>query len=406
MNLKIKSFYSVFFVFLTFFLFSNCVNKENDYVDPRGNMYAGSVSCKECHQEIYNDALKSTHFMASEVASKENILGDFNSIHNTYYYDQDTKIVMETRKNNFYQVLYKNEKEVKAYKIDIVMGKKNAQTGLFWERDKVYELPLSYYTSVKNWGTSPDYPIHQPYFNRLIAKDCFECHSSYLERKKERTPSEEYFGKEKTPEEMKKSTLVYGIDCERCHGPAINHVNYHLAYPEIKTAKYIVTNASLTTKQRLDRCAICHYGDDKLKLQSRFQFIPGDDITNFYSESYPNSNADFDVHGNQYGLLSESKCFIKSNTMDCITCHSPHKEVAESTSFYSQKCMSCHSEVKNNFCTTTTLPIHLLNNNCIDCHMPKKASGAISYRLSGKTENSSYILRSHRIAIYKDKQIK
>lgn len=400
MTRSIKSLLSASISFLILFLFSNCGNMDNDYIDPRGNVYAGSVSCKECHQEIYNDALNSSHYKASAPASMENVLGNFSSGHNTYFYDKDTKIVMEHRNNGLYQVHYKNGKEVKAYRFDITMGAKNAQTSLFWDNDKVYEMPLSYYTSVQNWGTSPDYPVHQPYFDRLIAKDCFECHSSYLERKQERTPSEEYFGREKTPEVMKKESLVYGIDCERCHGPGINHVNYHTVYPEIKTAKYMATSKSLTTQQRVDRCAICHYGDDKLKLQSRFQFMPGDAISNFYSESYPNPNADLDVHGNQYGMLSQSKCFLESKTMDCISCHNPHKDATEGLLYYSQKCMSCHSETNKNFCTTKTLPGISLKDNCIDCHMPKKASGAISFMLSGKSEMSSYMLRSHRIAIY------
>ena len=162
----------------------------------------------------------------------------------------------------------------------------------------------------------------------------------------------------------------------------------------------MATSKSLTTQQRVDRCAICHYGDDKLKLQSRFQFMPGDAISNFYSESYPNPDADLDVHGNQYGMLSQSKCFLESKTMDCISCHNPHKDATEGLLYYSQKCMSCHSEINKNFCTTKTLPGISLKDNCIDCHMPKKASGAISFMLSGKSEMSSYMLRSHRIAIY------
>jgi len=384
--------------FLFLFLFSNCANKENDYIDSRGKVYAGSVSCKECHQEIYNDALNSSHYKASEPASIENVLGDFRPGHNTYFYDKDTKIVMEHRNNSLYQVHYKNGKEVKAYRFDMIMGAKNAQTSLFWDEDKVYEMPLSYYISEQNWGTSPGYPVDQPYFDRLIAKDCFECHSSYVELKKERTSYEEYFGTGQTPETMKKESLVYGIDCERCHGPAMNHVNYHKEYPEVKSAKYIVTNKSLNKKQRIDRCAICHYGDEK--LQSRFQFVVGKSLADFYRESSPDLEANLDAHGNQYGLLSQSKCFIESKTMDCITCHNPHKDATEGLSYYSQKCMSCHSEAKNNFCTTKVSKGISLKDNCIDCHMPKKASGAISFMLSGKSEMSPYILRLHRIGIY------
>lgn len=396
MKINIKS----FFLVLIPLLFSNCVNKGSDYIDPRGTVYAGSISCKECHQEIYNDASNSSHYKASAPASIKNVLGNFRPGHNTYWYDKETKIVMEHRNNGLYQVHYKNGKEVKAYRFDITIGAKNAQTSLFWNKNNAYELPLSFYTSVQNWGTSPSYPPNQPNFDRLVPIGCFECHGSYLELKHKNTDSENYFGTETTPETMKKESLVYGVDCERCHGPAMDHVNYHRENPDVKSAKYIVTNKSLNNRQRMDRCAICHYKGEK--LQSLFKFVVGNSLANFYNEPYSNSGAPLDVHGNQYGLLSQSKCYLESKTMNCITCHDPHKDTNESLSYYSQKCMSCHSEAKNNFCTTKVSPGISLKDNCIDCHMPKKASEAISFFLSGKSERSSYILRSHRIAMYTD----
>lgn len=387
-----------FFVLLIPFLFSNCVDKDSDYIDPRGNVYAGSVSCKECHKEIYNEALNSSHYKASAPASIKNILGNFKAGHNSYFYNKDTKIVMENRNNKLYQVLYKNGKEVKAYRFDIVMGAKNAQTSLFWNEDIVYELPLSYYNSVQNWGTSPGYPSGQPHFDRMISKNCFECHSSHIDLKKESKPSDNYFGTEITLETMKKESLVYGIDCERCHGPAMDHVNYHRENPGLKFAKYITTNKSLNNNQKLDRCVICHYSGENLK--SRFKFVVGNSITDFYRESYPNSDANLDVHGNQYGLLAQSKCFVESKTMNCNTCHNPHNNETENLSKQSQICLSCHSEAKNNFCTTRVTNGISLKDNCIDCHMPKKASGAISFMLSGNSEMSPYIMRMHRIGIY------
>ena len=387
-----------FFALLMSFLFLNCENKDNDYIDPRGNTYAGSVSCMQCHQKIYNEALNSSHNSASAPASIKNVIGNFKTGHTIYSYDKDTKIIMENRNNELFQVYYKNGKEIKAYRFDIVMGEKNAQTSLFWNEDSVYELPLSYYTSVQNWGTSPGYPANQPHFDRMISQDCFECHSSHIELKKKNTDSENYFGTQITPETMKKESLIYGIDCERCHGPGMDHVDYHKKNPELKLAKYMVSNKSLNSKQKLDRCVICHFAGDN--LQSRFKFVVGNSISDFYNESASNPDTNPDVHGNQYGLLSQSKCFLESKTMDCITCHNPHNDETESVSKQSKKCMSCHSEVKNNFCTTRMPSGFSLKDNCIDCHMPKKSSGAIGFYLSGKTEMSPYLLRTHKIGIY------
>jgi hypothetical protein len=393
-----------FFPLLMSLLFLNCGNKDNDYIDPRGNNYAGSVSCMQCHQKIYNDALNSSHNKASAPASIKNVLGNFKAGQNAYFYDKDTKIVMENRNNELFQVYYKNGNEIKAYRFDIVMGEKNAQTSLFWNEESIYELPLSHYTSVKNWGTSPGYPANQPHFDRMISIDCFECHSSHLELKNKNKDSENYFGTQITPETMNKKSLIYGIDCERCHGPGMDHVDYHTKNPGLKLPKYMVTSKSLNVKQKLDRCVICHFAGDN--LQSRFKFVVGNTISDFYNESYSNPDTNPDVHGNQYGLLSQSKCFLESKTMDCITCHSPHNDEVESLPKQSKKCMSCHSEVKNNFCTTKMPSGFSIKDNCIDCHMPKKSSGVIGFYLSGKTEMSPYLLRTHKIGIYPDNKPK
>ncbi len=393
-----KTIIKSFFVFFISFLFSNCGNKESDYIDPRGDAFAGSISCMDCHQKIYNESLNSSHYKASAPATIKNVLGNFNAGQNAYHFDKDTKVVMETRKNELFQVYYKNGKEVKAYRFDIVMGAKNAQTSMFWDKDNIYELPLSYYKSVNNWGTSPGFSATQPYFDGSVSADCFSCHSSHLEVKEDINSTDGYFGTEIVPEKMKKESLVYGIDCERCHGPAQDHVNFHKKNPELKLAKYITTNKSLNHKQKLDQCVICHYAGEN--LQSRFKFVIGNSITNFYGEPNPYNTSNLDVHGNQYGLLSQSKCFIESKTMDCVSCHNPHNDEPETVSKHSQKCMSCHSEAMNNFCKTKAPKGLALKDNCIDCHMPKKASAAIGFYLSGKSEMSPYLLRTHKIGIY------
>jgi hypothetical protein len=52
----------------------------------------------------------------------------------------------------------------------------------------------------------------------------------------------------------------------------------------------------------------------------------GDKLDDFSSANYsPDSVAVLDVHGNQYGLLTASKCFKMSAEMDCSSCHDPHK---------------------------------------------------------------------------------
>jgi hypothetical protein len=86
--------------------------------------------------------------------------------------------------------------------------------------------------------------------------------------------------------------------------------------------------------------------------------------------------------------------------MTCSTCHDPHKDAGAGLAFYSQKCMGCHSEANHNFCTLAVSPGPSIKDNCIDCHMPKKPSEAISFQLAGSSGVSSYLLRTHRVGIY------
>ena len=164
----------------------------------------------------------------------------------------------------------------------------------------------------------------------------------------------------------------------------------------------MVANKSLNRQQQLDQCAVCHSGNDKRKIQSRFMFRPGDTLTNYFLPAVVADSVNhFDVHGNQFNLLKQSKCFLQSSSITCSTCHNPHSNANLPVAVYSQKCIGCHNQAAGNFCTVKPAAGIALQDNCIDCHMPNQSSAAISFQLSGNAVNSSYLLRSHRIAVYK-----
>jgi hypothetical protein len=398
-NKKLFTIAAVLFVFIIFLL--QCINK-SAMPDARGTAFAPEQTCRQCHQAIYDSAVTSAHFNASAAATSKNILGSFTAGPNSFMYDSVTRLVMERRDSGLYQVLYKNNSPVLALRFDIVFGTRHAQTSLYWLDEHTYELPVSYYRAVNNWGTSPGFSATVPDFTRLIGVDCFECHSSYVRNKKNNTPGGNYFEHDEAIEVLEKNSLVPGIGCQRCHGPAAAHVAFQQQNPNIKTANYIVSNKVLNRQQQLDQCAVCHSGNDKRKIQSRFMFRPGDTLANYFLPSVTaDSSKQFDVHGNQFNLLKQSKCFLQSNSMSCSTCHNPHNNASLPVAVYSQKCIGCHTEAAGNFCTVKPAAGTALKDNCIDCHMPREASGAISFQVSGNAVSSSYLLRSHRIAVYK-----
>lgn len=383
-------------------LLTNCSNKSDEYIDPRGTDYAGSESCIQCHQTQYESSFHSSHFKATSPATKENILGHFSNDCNIFVYDKNTKLVMEERNDTLYQVLYKNGKEVEAHSFDVLFGTKHAQTSAFWKNHYTFELPVSYYKSLNSWATSPGYSAKEANFNRKVEKECYGCHSSNIASRYINTSSDSItFMTMEVEDFMNKNTLVYGIDCERCHGPAKKHVQTHLKFPDLKKAQNMVSFKNLNRQQKIDACAICHSGNDKLKIKSRFQFKPGDNLLDYF-RGVPGSNDSihYDVHGNQLGLLAQSKCFKKSKTMDCMTCHNPHANASTNLVSYSKICMSCHQGIQHNATTLKTMSGSLRANNCVECHMPKKMSNAITFQASNSKQLSNYILRTHKIGIY------
>ena len=224
-----------------------------------------------------------------------------------------------------------------------------------------------------------------------------ECHSSYIGE----VPNPNMSLTNRSVQ-FDKSTLVLGIDCERCHGPSANHVNFHTAYPEVKVPKYINSFKTLTRAQKLDACAVCHSGNKDLYMRSSFAFKMGDTLAKFreVSFSHPNVNpATIDVHGNQNELLASSKCFVMSS-MDCNSCHNVHKKETGDLAIYSAQCMKCHSPANHIVCKLTAKLGDAIQTKCIDCHMPAKPSTTIKLEANGTKQKAPYLVRTHRIAIY------
>lgn len=390
-----KYFTTALFISGMIFLFSRCINSaQRDTEDARGVAYAGSVSCLQCHKSINDSYRHTAHNLTSRQVNdlQENIFTRAGR----YVYNESTVVAIEKRDSGVFQVAYINGKEAAAKRFDIAFGSgEKAFSFGYWQDKKVYQLPLSYFTAIHGWANSPGFPMHQPNFNRPIISRCFECHGSYIAADREQDESLAQ------ARNLDKQFVIFGIDCERCHGPASDHVAFHTQNLAIKQARYIAGWKSLSRQQKLDVCAVCHSGNDLTTQRSTFAFRPGDTLSKFYYPEFSSfSSAAPDVHGKQVQLLAASQCFLQSKTMECTSCHNTHTAGPRSMAVYSRQCVSCHKQTDH---TSSTMAAGLGNaivNNCIDCHMPRQESNAISFQEMGKQNANSYLLRTHRIAIY------
>ena len=384
--------------------FSKCIHQDGGGEgDLRGPAYTGSTACLSCHKNLSDSFMHTAHALTSRIADLNTVKGSFTPPDNEFVYGPDREVILQQRDSGLFQAEVVRGKgggtawtEEEAHRFDIAVGSgRKAQTFLYWKGDQAFQLPVSYFVTEHNWANSPNFPMDHPWFDREINKDCFGCHSSFI---KEKDPV--YTNSFHRSDRFDRAQMIYGIDCERCHGPGAQHAAWQEQHPEDRQGRYIARYASLSRQQRLDVCAICHSGLHSLQ-RSVFKFLPGDSLSNFYSPEMRISGpaSTMDVHGNQYQLLAASQCFLKSKTLDCATCHDPHAQERDNLALFSQRCMTCHTQPASH--PAIGLDVKTLTGNCIDCHMPARPSRVITMQTQGQRDPVADLVRSHLITIYR-----
>lgn len=381
------------FCILAIFVFAmvQCTQVKSKSNDSRGSAYAGSSTCVSCHKNLTESAVHNSHFNASKM-----ITSAADSLHipdGEFVFNEQTKVQVKNRADGLYQSALINGVDKKTEHTDMIFGAgKSAYTFAFWYGKQLMQMPLNYLTKEHQWVNSPGFPDNQIYFGRPVISRCLECHSSFADKKLVQGANFSI------TEEYVKNSIIAGIDCERCHGPAAQHVTFHQENPTVKKANFMVSYKKLTLSRRIDACGVCHSGTGIQTVSSTFNFKPGDTLKTL-PEYSAYRGEDPDVHGKQKQLLEASMCY-KIGKAECITCHNIHDDKKMSVAIYSAKCMSCHQQVKHE--TLKDKDIAILAKNCIDCHMPVKESHAIGFQRSNSKEKIPYKLRTHRIAIYND----
>ena len=355
-----------------------------------GQEFAGSETCVNCHPSVSESHISTPHFLTSAPAEPETVKGSFDSSKNVVVLNERLKIVMEKTPSGLFQHGLVDGTEVNKKPMDITIGSgRKGQTYLYWQENALFQLPASYYTASDIWTNSPGYPTDQIIFNRNVPARCLECHSTYFKIEKTINGRETF----------DRNQAMLGVDCERCHGPAGEHVTFHLKHPDERQAQHIVNPARLSRQQKLDNCALCHSGIRENFLPS-FSYMVGDKLADFSYPSYAaDSAATLDVHGNQYGLLTASKCF-RMSAMDCSTCHNVHAKETAQLNVFSARCMNCHKPGTDNFCKQPEVPGLTLSDNCIDCHMPSLPSRQVVLQSSGRLESTPFFVRTHLVGTY------
>ena len=377
-------------------LLTKCMQKKNKKITinkPQYSQFAGSASCAGCHKNIYNSHLLTEHHLSSATVTVSNIMGSFEKERNKFFFHNDTYVAMEKRDSGFYQAEYFNDEEEKNGRFDIVIGSgRKGQSYLSWVGNSLVQMPITFFTAAKSWSNSPGFPIDKARYYRPITSRCLECHATFFDKTSKPAA---------VPEQFNHDRIIYGVDCEKCHGPAAKHVQFQTENPQIKKANFIINPTHLSRQQNLDLCALCH-GGRLNKIKPSFQFQPGDKLADYFSVNKNTVEVtSIDVHGNQLGLLSASKCFMLSQ-LTCTNCHNTHENENNKIALFSQRCQACHSYGHEKTCKMVSSIGPSITQNCIDCHMPRQPSQTIAVNLQGSDTLTPVLMRTHYIKIYPD----
>jgi tetratricopeptide (TPR) repeat protein len=155
-----------------------------------------------------------------------------------------------------------------------------------------------------------------------------------------------------------------GIGCERCHGPAGNHLAAIKAnFPD----RAIVNTGTTSASAIVTQCADCHIvgiPDEIRQAPEDPKYVRSPGVT-----------------------LTLSRCYTESDGgMSCLTCHDPHSDDNQPVSFFEGKCLGCHGPTAT---ARKSCPVNA-SKGCLECHMPKVPVAVLH------TSLTDHYIRAHK----------
>lgn len=181
---------------------------------------------------------------------------------------------------------------------------------------------------------SADFARYGDIAETTSTRQCFACHTTAFRYNSGR---------------LDPTSVIAGVQCERCHGPRKQHVAAKLQ----STTKIAAEPAKRrSAREQVFACGECHRRPEEINDEIR----PDNPII----ARFPS-----------VGLL-QSKCFAASESegrLTCLTCHDPHRADRPTSAEYDARCTECHSR---SFRPTDVLcSANPAGRSCIGCHMPK-----------------------------------
>ncbi|HEV7425230.1 MAG TPA: ammonia-forming cytochrome c nitrite reductase subunit c552 [Thermoanaerobaculia bacterium] len=346
---------------------------------PSHNAYAGSASCKECHEKNFERWSHDWHARAVAPANAKTVAGDFAHQH---FRGESTEAWMSRNGDTFVMRTRNREGQPANYPVAWVIGGKRMQDAVTVLPDGRWQvLPVYFhitgggawvdYNEAKQGRVTPDHPFFWTNFRRTANKECLECHATGVDVRYDRAAHT-----------WSTELTDAGVACEACHGPGARHA-------ETKNKDDIVRPDHIDKELALSICARCHGPHDPLfpLLDTKDQFRPGERYDDRYQALVITDGAErsgeYFADGRPSSSTFETQALLQSRCYriggaTCLSCHTaPHAEAHGVDELKAGpadgSCRKCHAAIAAQARAHT----HHSAATCLDCHMPKVLTGVL-----------------------------
>lgn len=296
--------------------------------------YAGSASCRECHEEAYALWADSNHGLAERFPSLELDRQAFEPPRSFQHASQTSSVRLE--RTNFLVTAVGLSRTNETHPVVRVIGHDPLRQYLVeFPGGRLQTLEASYDPHTNAWfnvyGTEDRQPGEWGHWtgrgmnwNNM----CAGCHNVRV-RKNYDAATDSYHT----------AMVEHGVGCESCHGPLKAHVEWRRLHRETTLPDPTIT--ALSTNQVIETCATCH----SRRAELTGDFVPGASYHDHYSLVVPDETDLYYPDGQVRDENYEYAAFLGSRMghagVRCLDCHEPHSMKTLLPGNW--LCMRCHN---------------------------------------------------------------
>jgi Flp pilus assembly protein TadD len=326
--------------------------------------YAGSESCRECHEPEFQSWQTSNHALAERPIAPQS---DGPAFENQPPIQHGTLTSEVHLRDGKFEIIADGPDGRGPFVPERVFGNTplrqfliSAEGGRYQASEVAYDpRTLDWFGVTGDEDRKPGEWGHWTGRGMNWNSNCADCHNTDL-RKNYDAKSDSYTT---TMAEM-------GVGCEACHGPAGKHVDWQRAHSGSSNTD--PTLPELRAVQQpdpmLDTCGACH----SRRTELRETFHPGERFGDSFMLAIPGHDdtwyPDGQVRGENYVFASFLMSRMYAEGVRCKDCHDPH--TLQRLAPGNDLCMRCHVG-KIDPVAHAHHDVAKPGGQCVDCHMPQ-----------------------------------